>query len=67
MLCTFGPQHGKFLYDGAGKVWVDHYNTRCVPALESGATNLKLLRDFMNREFNKPSCRDSKITERKTY
>ena len=23
-LCNFGPQHGKFLYDGSGRTWAEH-------------------------------------------
>ena len=57
MLCTFGPQHGKYLYDGAGSVWANAYATKCVAMLGADADNLKKVAISMNDLIGTPSSK----------
>ena len=66
MVCTFGPGHGKFLYDGSGRVWEDYYAKNCVGRLGVGADNLKKVAVFMNDHFSTPATKSSDISQRKT-
>ena len=66
MVCTFGPQHGKFLYDGSGRVWEDHYAKNCVGKLGIGADDLKQVAVFMNDDFSTPATKSSDISQRIT-
>ena len=66
MICTFGPQHGKFLYDSSGSDWVNFYNSDCVGTLGDEAFNLEKVAMFMNQEHGIPTTKGSEITSRIT-
>ena len=55
MISTFGPQHGKFLYDSAGHVWERKYKQTCVALLGVDADNLRKVVDCMNTIHSAPS------------
>ena len=65
-LCNFGPQHGKHLSDGMGRVFEDRYNGKCVAALGIEADDLLKVAEYMNRKFGKPSSSKSEISKRIT-
>ena len=65
-LCNFGPQHGKFLYDGSGRTWVERYRTKCVAEFELAADDLLEVFQYMNNKFAKPVSGTSGITKRIT-
>ena len=66
MLCTFGPRHGKFLYDGAGNDWENFYSKSCILALESNANNLDSVARYMNEHFSRCVSTKSTIHRRRT-
>ena len=66
VLCTFGPEHGKYLYDSAGSLWVNQYSRKCVKTLEGKATDLKVVAKTMNIYYGKPSSSSSGINSRVT-
>ena len=66
MICTFGPDHGKFLYDSAGSDWVDWYNRSCVGTLTTDANDLKKVAVFMNKVHGKPSTKTVDLSFRVT-
>ena len=66
MLSTFGPQHGKFLYDAAGSVWESNYTKKCVALLDVKADDLKEVVVCMNNLIGTPSSESSDISRRVT-
>ena len=66
MLCTFGSQHGKFLYDSAGSQWINHYSSKCVGSLGVKASNLSEVTEFMNKTYSLPSSNEPDISKRQT-
>ena len=65
-LCNFGPQHGKFLYDGCGRVWAERYKGRCVAELGIYADDLLRVVDYMNTNFDNAVAKSSDIIKRIT-
>ena len=65
-LCNFGPQHGKSLCDGSGRVWVERYSGKCVAELEVDADDLLKVTRYMNDKFGKPTSSKSDISRRIT-
>ena len=64
---TFGPGHGKFLHDPAGKHWRDEYDSNCVGSIGIDAADLDKTAIYMNENFSKPSSKNSKICSRTTF
>ena len=50
-LCNFGPYHGKFLYDGSGRIWSDRYAPKCVGELGIDANDLEKVAPLANPYF----------------
>ena len=70
LISQFGPKHGIFKYDPAGKKFKDHYSRHAVSSLGADASKLEKVVDFMNIDFSKSKCRDKRkntFIERKTF
>jgi len=67
LMSTFGPQHGKFLIDPAGKDWTNEYDKDVVgdlPGIDS--QDLYKVAEYMNKEFSLPVKKTAHLSERTT-
>ena len=54
LVTNFAPHHAKYLYDPAGKRWVQWYNIHCVGELGADADDIEKVAIYMNKTFSEP-------------